>query len=58
VAATGTSGAQQRVAKVHEAVGAAWEAGVQLVAEGTKPHEKVGIGMTAQPDPHDRSRAT
>jgi hypothetical protein len=44
-------GTQQRVGEVEQGVGAACEAGVQLVAEGAKPREgEGGIGMAAQPD--------
>jgi hypothetical protein len=44
-------GAQQRVAKVEQRIGAAGAAGVQLGPEPAEPHQgKVGIGMTAQPD--------
>jgi hypothetical protein len=32
-------GAQQRVAELEQRIGAAGEAGVQLVAEGSKPHQ-------------------
>jgi hypothetical protein len=32
-------GAQQRVAKLKQRIGAAWEASVQLVAESAKPHQ-------------------
>jgi hypothetical protein len=50
-------GAQQRIAQLEQRIGAAWEAGMQLVAERAEQREgEVGIGMTAQPDPPDGYR--
>jgi len=52
-------GAQQPVAQLEQGIGAAAEAGVQLVAEGAVPREgEGGIGMAAQPDSRDQPQPT
>jgi hypothetical protein len=50
-------GAQQRVGKLQQGVGAAGAAGVQLGAEGGQPRQgEASSAMTAQPDPPDGSK--